>query len=101
MTDTLSTLCVTCHDNARRKNSKAVITDDERSEAKSCNSFCNVKTIVLLIRRHDSEEAICLYTLTYIDTKELASKREGIVLQSDRNQLVCFRKYTREAYDWT
>ncbi len=53
------------------------------------------------MRRHDSEEAICLYTLTYIDTKELALKREGIVLQSDCNQLVCFREYMREAYTWT
>jgi hypothetical protein len=30
-------------------------------------------------------KAICLYTLTYIDTKELASRREGIVLQSNCN----------------
>jgi len=89
---------MTCHDNARRKNSKAVITSNERSEAESCNGFCKTKTIMLLVRRHDSEEAICLYTLTYIDTRELASKREGIVLQSDCNQLVCFKEYTREAY---
>jgi len=76
-----------------------MITSNERSEAKSCNGFCKVKTIVLLMRRHDSEKAICLYTLTYIDTKELASRREGIVLQPDRNQLVCFRKYTRKVYN--
>ncbi len=55
----------------------------ERSEAESCNGFCEAKMIVLLVRRHDSEEAICLYTLTYIDTRELASRKEGIVLQSD------------------
>ena len=57
-----------------------MITSNERSEAEGCNGFHKVKTIVLLIRRHDSEKAICLYTLTYIDTRELASKREGIVL---------------------
>ncbi len=85
MTNTLSTLCVTCHDNAERKNSKAVVTSNERSEAESCNDFCKAKTVVLLMRRHDSEEAICLYTLTYIDTKELASRREEIMLQSDHN----------------
>jgi len=90
-----------CHDNARRKSSEAVITSNERSEAESCNDFCKIKTIVLLVRRHDSEEAICLYTLAYIDTKELASKEEGIMLQSDCNWLVCFREYTREAYTWT
>jgi len=97
-TGTLSTLCVTCHDNARRKNSKAVITDDERSEAEGCNGFCEVKMIVLLMRRHDSEEAICLYTLTYIGTKELAPRRGGIMLRSNRNWLVCSREYMREAY---
>ena len=75
-----------------------MITSNERSEAESCNDFCKAKTIVLLVRRHDSEGAICLYTLAYIDTKELASRREEIVLQSDRNQLVCFREYTREVY---
>ncbi len=57
-----------------------------------------MKTIVLIIRRHDSEKAICLYTLTYIDTKELALKREEIVLWSDCNQLIYFRKYTEKAY---
>ncbi len=75
-----------------------MITSDERSEAKGCNGFCKVKTIVLLMRRHDSEKAICLYTLAYIDTKELTSRREGIVLQSDRNHLVCFREYARKVY---
>ncbi len=57
-----------------------MITSNERSEAEGCNDFCEVKTVVLLIRRHDSEKAICLYTLTYIDTKELTSKKEEIVL---------------------
>jgi len=75
-----------------------MITDSRRSEAKDCNGFCETKTIVLLMRRHDSEKAICLYTLTYIDTKELASKREGIVLWSNCNQLVCSREYTRKVY---
>jgi len=98
MTDTLSTLCVTCHDNARRKDSKAVVTSNRRSEVESCNGFCKVKTIVLLIRRHDSEEAICHYTLTYIDIKELASRKEESMLQSDHNQLVCSREYARKAY---
>jgi len=98
MMSTLSTLHMICHDNARRKNSKAVVTSNERSEVESCNDFCKAKTIVLLKRRHDSEEAICLYTLAYIDTKELVFRREEIVLQSDHNQLVCFRKYTRKAY---
>jgi len=98
VTDTLSTLCVICHNNARRKNSEAVITSNERSEAEGCNGFCKTKTIVLLMRRHDSEEAICLYTLTYINTKELAFRREEIMLQSDCNQLVCSKEYTREAY---
>jgi len=98
MTGTLSTLHMTCHDNARRKNSKAVVTSNERSEAESCNGFCKAKMIVLLMRRHDSEEAICLYTLAYIDTRELAFKREGIVLQSDCNQLICSKEYVREAY---
>jgi len=69
-----------CHNNTRRKGSETVITSNERSEVKDCNGFCKVKTIVLLMRRHDSEEAICLYTLAYIDTKELASRREGIML---------------------
>ncbi len=62
-----------------------MITSNERSEAESHNDFCEAKTIVLLMRRHDSEKAICLYTLTYIDTKELAPKREEIVLQPDHN----------------
>jgi len=75
-----------------------VITSDERSETEGCNDFYKAKTIVLLIRRHDSEKAICLYTLTYIDTKELVFKREEIVLQSDHNQLVCFEEYTEKAY---
>jgi len=75
-----------------------MITSSERSETEDCNDFCKVKTIVLLMRRHDSEKAICLYTLTYIDTKELVSKREGIVLQSNRNQLVCSREYARKGY---
>ena len=97
-TGTLSTLCMICHDNARRKSSEAVITSSERSEAESCNDFCKAKTIVLLMKRHDSEEAICLYTLAYIDTKELVFRREGIVLQSDHNQLVCSRKYAEKVY---
>jgi len=75
-----------------------MITSNERSEAEDCNGFHKTKTIVLLMRRHDSEKAICLYTLTYIDTKELAPKREGIVLQSNCNQLVCSREYTRKGY---
>ncbi len=57
-----------------------MITSNERSEAESCNDFCEVKMIVLLMRRHDSEKAICLYTLAYVGTKELAPEREGIVL---------------------
>jgi len=75
-----------------------MITSDERSEAEGCNDFCETKTIVLLVRRHDSKEAICLYTLTYIDTKELAFKREEIVLQSNCNQLICSKEYTRKEY---
>ncbi len=75
-----------------------MITSNKRSEAEDCNGFHKVKTIVLLMRRHDSEKAICLYTLTYIDTKELASRKEGIVLRSDCNQLVCSREYARKAY---
>ena len=75
-----------------------MIASNERSEAEGCNGFHKVETIVLLMRRHDSEKAICLYTLTYIDTKELAPKREGIVLWSDCNQLMCSREYTREVY---
>ncbi len=75
-----------------------MITSNERSETEGCNDVCKVKTIVLLIRRHDSEKAICLYTLTYINTKELVFRREEIMLQSDCSQLVCFREYTREAY---
>ncbi len=76
-----------------------MITSNERSEIEDCNDFYKAKTIVLLMRRHDSEKAICLYTLTYIDTKGLAPKREGIVLQPDRNQLVCLRKYARKVYN--
>jgi len=57
-----------------------MIASNERSEAEDCNDFHKTKMIVLLMRRHDSEKAICLYTLTYIDIKELASKREEIVL---------------------
>jgi len=75
-----------------------MIADSERSEAEGCNDFHETKTIVLLMRRHDSEKAICLYTLTYIGTKELAPKREGIVLWPDHNQLICYGKYTRKAY---
>ncbi len=75
-----------------------MITSNERSEVESHNGFCKVKTIVLLMRRHDSEKAICLYTLAYVDTKELASKREEIVLQSDCNLLVCSREYARKVY---
>ncbi len=78
-----------------------MITSNERSEVESCNDFCKTKTIVLLMRRHDSEKVICLYTLTYVGTKELAFKREEIVLQSDHNQLVCFKEYVREVYTWT
>jgi len=89
---------MTCHNNARRKNSKAMITSNRRSEVEGCNGFHKAKTIVLLMRRHDSEKAICLYTLTYIDTKELAFRREEIMLQSDHNQLVCSRKYARKVY---
>jgi cephalosporin-C deacetylase-like acetyl esterase len=55
------------------------------------------KTIVLLMRRHDSEK-LSVFILTYIDTKELASRREEIVLQSNCNQLVCSREYTRKVY---
>jgi len=75
-----------------------MITSNERSEAESCNGFHKAKTIVLLMRRHDSEKAICLYTLTYINTKELAPKREGIVLRSNCNRLVCSREYVRKGY---
>ncbi len=75
-----------------------MVTSNERSEAEGCNGFCETKMIVLLVRRHDSEEAICLYTLTYINTKELAPRGEGIVLQPDCNQLVCSREYARKAY---
>jgi len=45
-----------------------------------------------------SEEAICLYTLAYINTKELVFRREEIMLWPDHNWLVCFREYAREAY---
>ncbi len=62
-----------------------MITSNEKSEAEDCNGFHKAKTIVLLMRRHDSEEAICLYTLTYIDTKELAPRRGGIVLWPNCN----------------
>ncbi len=75
-----------------------MITSNERSEIKGCNDFCKTKTIVLLMRRHDSEKTICLYTLAYIDTKELVSRREEIVLWSNHNQLVCSREYARKAY---
>jgi len=75
-----------------------MVAGSERSKVKGCNDFCEMKTIVLLMRRHDSEEAICLYTLAYIDTRGLASRREGIVLRSNHNQLVCSREYAREAY---
>jgi len=75
-----------------------MITSSERSEAEGCNGFRKTKTIMLLMRRHDSEKAICLYTLTYIDTKELASRRKGIVLQPNRNQLVCSREYAEKVY---
>ena len=67
-----------------------MITSDERSETEGCNDFCEVKTIVLLVRRHDSKEAICLYTLTYIGTKELAPRKEGIVLWPNCKQTSMF-----------
>ncbi len=75
-----------------------MIASNERSEAEGCNGFCKVKMIVLLMRRHDSEEAICLYTLTYIGTRELAPRREGIMLQPNCNWLECSREYTRKGY---
>ena len=75
-----------------------MVTSNERSEAEGCNGFHKVKTIVLLMRRHDSKKAICLYTLAYIGTRELAPRREGIVLWPNRNQLVCSRKYVRKGY---
>jgi len=75
-----------------------MITSSERSEVEGYNGFHKTKTIMLLMRRHDSEKAICLYTLTYIDTKELVSRREEIVLQSNCNQLVCSREYTEKEY---
>ncbi len=75
-----------------------MITSDERSKTESCNDFCKTKTIVLLVKRHDSEETICLYTLTYINTKKLASRREEIMLQSDHNRLMCSEKYTEKVY---
>ena len=75
-----------------------MVAGSERSKVKGCNDFCEMKTIVLLMRRHDSEEAICLYTLAYIDTRGLAFKREEIVLQSNHNQLVCSEKYTEKVY---
>ncbi len=75
-----------------------MIASDERSEAEGCNGFRKVKTIVLLMGRHDSEEAICLYTLAYIGTRGLAPRREGIVLRPNCNRLVCSREYTRKGY---
>jgi len=75
-----------------------MIASNERSEAEGCNGFCKAKTIVLLMRRHDSEEAICLYTLAYIGTRELAPRRGGIVLRSNCNWLVCSREYARRGY---
>jgi len=75
-----------------------MITSNERSETEDCNGFYKVKMIVLLMRRHDSEKAICLYTLTYIDTRGLVSRREGIVLWPICNWLVCSRKYARRGY---
>ncbi len=75
-----------------------MITSSERGETEGCNSFCKTKTVMLLMRRHDSEKAVYLYTLTYIDTRELSSRREGIVLQSNHNQLVCPREYAEKAY---
>ncbi len=75
-----------------------MITSNERSEAEGCNDFHKAKTIVLLMRRHDSEEAICLYILTYIDTRELVFRREEIVLRPNHNWLVCSREYTRKEY---
>ncbi len=75
-----------------------MITGNERSEAEGCNGFHKTKMIVLLMRRHDSGEAICLYTLAYIGTKELAPRRGGIMLWSNCNQLVCLREYTRKGY---
>ena len=57
-----------------------MITSNKRSKVEGCNGFRKAKTIMLLMKRHDSEETICLYTLTYIDTKELAPRREEIML---------------------
>jgi len=85
MTDALRTLYMICHNNTERKNSRTMITSNERSEAEGCNDFHKMKIIVLLIERHDSRKAICLYTLTYIDTKELVPRREEIMLQSNCN----------------
>jgi hypothetical protein len=59
----LKTLYIICHNNARGKSSKTVITSSERSETEGCNGFCKVKTVMLLMRRHDSEKAVYLYTL--------------------------------------
>ncbi len=97
-TNTLKTLYLTCYSDAKRKSIWTVITSNKRSKVEGCNDFYKMKTIVLLMRRHNSEKAICLYTLAYIDTKELAFEKEEIVLQSDCNWLVCSRKYTRKVY---
>ena len=78
-----------------------MITGNGRSEAKGCNGFHKAKAIVLLMRRHSSEKAICLYTLTYIGTRGLVPRRGGIVLRPNRNRLVCPREYARKGYTWT
>jgi len=75
-----------------------MVASNGRSEAEGCNGFREAKTIVLLMRRHDSGEAICLYTLTYIGTRGLAPRRGGIVLRPNRNWLVCSREYARREY---
>jgi len=63
--------------------------------------FARQRQLCCLWEDMTSEEAICLYTLAYINTKELVFRREEIMLWPDHNWLVCFREYAREAYTWT
>ncbi len=75
--------CMICHNNTRRKNREVAITHNKRSKVLHNNDLHKKKTVLLLTKMHDDEKIIHLYTLAYIDFKELVFKEEKIVLQSD------------------
>jgi len=75
--------CIICHNNTKRKNKEVIMIHNKRSKVLYDNDLYKKKTVLLLTKMHDDEKIIYLYTLTYIDFKELANKEKRIVFQSD------------------